>query len=686
MVPEQNIKPDTTQIRAFLDHLTRRWHELNQPVLLEIVFLTNEDRAKVKDVSRYPLTDLDDAVDHVAGMNPHKLNAYVTVNPVDGLNEPARGKRASAEHIVASFFHWADADSEEAANNIRDFVGPKCTMHVVTGRQPCLRPHVYWELEEPTYNLKAWEQTQRNIAARLKTDPAVVDPPRIMRIAGTINWPKPQKIEKGYTPEVTTLRIYDEDDRQPVSSERMARAFGSAESKSEEPKDWIDGEDFDRKTVSQYTDALRRARTDGEKHTGVRDLAASLAGAGVPEALAEAIIREACPVWDDNVEDLLSSAYRKFYRKPEFEIDGAAFESAPKIDTGLERFSQIEPSLGDSYLIKDFLAQGAMSVVYGPSNSGKTFFVIDLMFHIAAALKWRGRRVNQGAVLYLAAEGGRGIANRMFALRREKGHEDAPIYLRRAGLDLLKSEADLQHIYDLSADIHSAHPELPLVIVIDTLSRVMAGGDENGPVDMTQLIKNLDLIREKTGAHIMLVHHTGKDAAKGARGHSSLRAATDTEIEIEEPEEGDPVRFARDTKQREYASHRQFPFALKTVLLGYDQDGDEITTCVVDEADESEARKSRRKLTKNQQKVVDCFEMLIAEGFGKPTPGGAGMPETGKFTALEVSDLQEAFHGKYPGKNPHRAFAEAVDGLIAPGGLMQLSYGLIWRLDRQSNH
>ena len=60
------------------------------------------------------------------------------------------------------------------------------------------------------------------------------------------------------------------------------------------------------------------------------------------------------------------------------------------------------------------------------------------------------------------------------------------------------------------------------------------------------------------------------------------------------------------------------------------------------------------------------------------------MPEPGQFTALELSDLQDAFHGKYPGKNPHRAFAEAVERLTSKGGVMQLAYGRIWRLDRRS--
>lgn len=227
---DQKPIPDTATIAAHLRHITRRWGELGQPVCMEIVFLTAEDHAKVKNVARFSYDDtgLSLAVDHVEGMNRHGVNAYVVVNPVDATRPLAPESRASAPDIVASFFHWADADSAEAAENIKNFVGPKCTFFVLTGTQPTVRPHVYWELDEPTRNLTAWNATQRAIAATLRTDPTVVDPPRIMRIAGSVNWPKPQKLAKGYVPEITTLRIYGADERPPVESERMARAFAVA--------------------------------------------------------------------------------------------------------------------------------------------------------------------------------------------------------------------------------------------------------------------------------------------------------------------------------------------------------------------------------------------------------------------------------------------------------------------------
>lgn len=356
----------------------------------------------------------------------------------------------------------------------------------------------------------------------------------------------------------------------------------------------------------------------------------------------------------------------------------AAAETAPEQGSALEWFDDVTPALQDEYLIKDVLSVGALSVVYGPSNTGKTFFVLDLVYHIAAGLPWRGRRVIQAGVLYLAAEGGRGILNRISAIKKNTETKNVPFALRRAGMDLLHAEADLQAVVNYAEEVKSAKPELPLVIVVDTLSRVMAGGDENAAQDMTALIKNIDAIREITGAHVLLVHHTGKDVARGARGHSSLKAATDTEIELEV--EGN-WRAAIVRKQREYEGGEEFAFALKRVSLGHDQDGDEVTSCVVVEANEDAARKPR-KLSKIQAILAETFDQMRGEGVGKPNPGGIGFPEPGRFWCIPMDDFRTTCEGKLTSKNTRDAFLRAFDALNGPDGIFCMASGFVWRTDK----
>ena len=691
------LTPDLATITAHLRHITRRWGELDGQPVLEVVFLSAADVAEVKNVQRFPPTDLGiaDAAEHIAGMNRHKLNAYAVVNPVDGAKPRKTGERASGQDIMAAFFHWADADDGQAAENIRNFVGPKCTFHVLTGTKPTNRPHVYWELEEPALNLPAWTETQRAIAATLKTDRAVVDPPRIMRIGGSINWPKPQKIAKGYIAEMTSLRVYDPVERPPVSSDRMSRAFLSAApaqtaglqidtGQTHAPAldreqlriQALNGQEWHHAVVKLVGSYVAKGLSDSDIHTLTQPL--TLAG-----YTGEQTARE--------VQTAIDGARRKGWTPQAYaSLEQSAAEpdaqfDAPARPMDLEWFSDAAPRLAGAYIVKGVIDAGAMSVVYGPSNSGKTFFAFDLAFHIAAGVEWRGRRVTQAAVLYLAAEGGRGAMNRMAALRITSGVHDVPFALKRAGLDLLHDQADLQHIADLAREVSARLPDAPLLVVIDTLSRIMAGGDENSAADMTALIRNIDAVREATGAHIMLVHHTGKDTARGARGHSSLRAATDTEIEVGNDA---GARAAMVTKQRDHQGGETFAFALKSVRLGHDQDGDEVTSCVVEVVDEGEynaAAKSAKGLGGNQKLIAETFDQMLSDGLGKPNPGGTGMPDSGRFWTVGMEDLRDLARSKMVATDTRSAFNQAMKALIMDRGLFVSGGNLVWRIDRETS-
>ncbi|WP_437871985.1 AAA family ATPase [Methylorubrum extorquens] len=223
---------------------------------------------------------------------------------------------------------------------------------------------------------------------------------------------------------------------------------------------------------------------------------------------------------------------------------------------------------GTAPLIKGLLDQGAMTVLYGESNVGKTFVAMDVAFHVACGLAWAGMKTTRAGVAYVAAEGGRGASRRGLALIRKYGDCDG-FHILREPVDLLRANADLHPLIEAIRGLGGVG-----LVVIDTLSRALAGGDENSSTDMGALVKHLDAIRSAVSAHLLIVHHTGKDRAKGARGHSLLRAATDTEIEV-----GDGQ--IKVTKQRDLEKAWASPFTLDTVTLGADADGDPITSCTV---------------------------------------------------------------------------------------------------------
>ncbi len=234
------------------------------------------------------------------------------------------------------------------------------------------------------------------------------------------------------------------------------------------------------------------------------------------------------------------------------------------------KFNDIALDTNHTPLIRGVIDQGAMSVMYGESNTGKTFIALDMAFHIAAGLPWNNHRTTQGAVLYVAAEGGRGAKCRMLALRRVHSAGDVPLFLVPCPIDLRRPDADTKPLITLAKTFNIDFS----LVVIDTLSRALAGGNENSSDDMGAYVMNADRIREATRAHVMTVHHAGKDTSKGARGHSLLRAATDTEIEIADNQ-------LKITKQRDMEMLQPSNFTLTPHDLGVSAEGDPITSCTV---------------------------------------------------------------------------------------------------------
>ncbi|MBV9521119.1 MAG: AAA family ATPase [Hyphomicrobiales bacterium] len=240
-----------------------------------------------------------------------------------------------------------------------------------------------------------------------------------------------------------------------------------------------------------------------------------------------------------------------------------------------ERFGSVAAVTENVYLLDDLLDAGALSVIYGDSNVGKSFLALDIAFHIATGTAWNGNKVKAGLVVYVAAEGGIRNRNRLVALRNHFGVNDVPIALVPCPINLLKGSADVMALVALIRRAETDFGTTCALLVIDTLARATQGGDENNGVDMGGFIGNVDAIRNAIKAHIMLVHHTGKDKARGARGWSGIRAAIDTEIEV-----ADGAMTA--TKQRDLDTvGKARAFELVPVEVGTRDDGRPVTSCVV---------------------------------------------------------------------------------------------------------
>ena len=253
--------------------------------------------------------------------------------------------------------------------------------------------------------------------------------------------------------------------------------------------------------------------------------------------------------------------------------------------------------------IKKVLPQTGLAAIYGASGSGKSFLVLDGLQALAAGREWFGYKTKSCNVLYCALEGEGGIAGRVAAYRIRHGATAQNIRYLVQPFSLL----DGGDITDLAQAIKAAGQGAD-VVVLDTLNRAAPGADENDSKSMGQIIAASKALQTLTGGLVLLVHHTGKDASKGLRGHSSLNAALDAAIEVRRDGDRREWLIAKSKDGEDGETH---PFKLDIVELGTDEDGDTVTSCTIKELDATDATgKKRPALGKNQK--------IAREALGKP--------------------------------------------------------------------
>jgi hypothetical protein len=273
---------------------------------------------------------------------------------------------------------------------------------------------------------------------------------------------------------------------------------------------------------------------------------------------------------------------------------GDRFELLPVLD-----YARSKPR--PRWLIDGVLPEAELGVVYGESGSGKTFLAFDIAAAVCQGTDWRNLNVVQKNVAYVCAEGLSGFLQRAEAYAQHHKLRDLKNFF------VIKDAPNLLLVDDVKALIGklTASPVGIGLVIVDTLAQVMPGANENASEDMGKAVYHCKQIHRATGAMVVLVHHSGKDAAKGARGHTSLRAAADMELEVSR--RGDQ-RQARVTKMKDGDDGAVFRFSLSKVSLGY-QGNTEITSCIVTH----ESGPAKPTAGKPQAARLGVIEELILE-------------------------------------------------------------------------
>jgi hypothetical protein len=535
------------------------------------------------------------------------------------------GRTKDDEALAAPAF-WLDLDEPgevERAEKLARHYRP--TLKVTTGTVPDVRQHWWWVLAEPVVDMERVRAQEAALAAHLGGDPKVCNPGRIMRLAGSIAWPtKPGRIAQ-----LVTLQ----NGGPTYTAEQIAYFVPPAAAAPSTPTKLAPPPRANSPMGSGSLGILLPKIEDGREEYMVRTIAACLrefigANGAVPSE--DELFDAAWPQYDrkvnwqsrpgrgpDEFRQKVAATLRRFrtgrIRGLRNEEEAVASHAARKgadraqgAGNGREealrarpRFKvfyagDAEPTEGGNDFVEGLLVQNSLALFYGASGCGKSFIATDIALHVAAGMPWQGREVDQGAVLYIPLEGGGAFRNRVAAwLEHHRIPADnLPFAYMPATLDIM-SNAEIGAVIAAADEVRQRTGTQLQLIVVDTLSRALAGGDENNPKDMGAAVRGLDKIREATGACILTIHHQGKDAQRGARGHSSLRAAVDTEVAVDRPE-GSPSGTVRITKSRDFADDGRFSFSLTTIDLGVNRRGKPLTSCVAIPADEPPLTKGPR--------------------------------------------------------------------------------------------
>lgn len=338
----------------------------------------------------------------------------------------------------------------------------------------------------------------------------------------------------------------------------------------------------------------------------------------------------------------------------------AKTSSTEKIDKGTNRFKLLTD--GDlaalppmQWRIKGVLPECGLGVLFGPSGSGKSFIALDIAQSVAVGGDWFGHKVKPCNVIYAALEGEGGIAGRMAAYRLKHGKTAQNIHYLIQPFNLLKSEDVLELAIEIQA-IGGAG-----LVILDTLNRAAPGADENGSKDMSDIISASKNLQALVGGLVLPVHHTGKDASKGLRGHSSLHAALDAAIEVKR--NGDNSREWIIAKSKDGKDGASFPFRLEVVQMGIDEEGDEITSCVIE----------KTEVTKSQYvKPLTDAQNLGLNAYCEAAKQDGLLDDEGNFAGLHLEAWRTRFYTLSTGDTQDakkKAFQRARNDLVKLGKL-----------------
>lgn len=365
----------------------------------------------------------------------------------------------------------------------------------------------------------------------------------------------------------------------------------------------------------------------GTWHENTRDLVARMVREGASDETVAAIapkFTEPGYTHQETVTEFLSharTARAKWGYQPKdlaahYEPLPAADDGRPRFRFNLTFFDDIGEEHHKGWLIRDLFGDNELSVVYGAPGSGKSVLMGDAACHVAAGLAWFGRRTQQCAILYVAAERHKLVKRRMAAWRKHHGILNLPIVVLDGLFDFASNTAHGDEIARIAEHVSEATGHRVGWVIIDTKAQVMGGKDENSSQDVSVLNSNIARIQQ-TGAHVTVVDHTPQSDPTRPKGNGGLLGAADGSFLV--LKEGKARTLTIGSKApNDGPDDIEIAFSLEGVVLGINAEGEKTEAPVVVAAQRAPATTSEpapaQPLGSLQQKIMTAVVQAARDG------------------------------------------------------------------------
>lgn len=273
------------------------------------------------------------------------------------------------------------------------------------------------------------------------------------------------------------------------------------------------------------------------------------------------------------------------------------------------------------YLIKNVIQEEAQHMIFGQSEHGKGFVIVDIAASIACPEieEWNGKKIKHGQVIYFAGEGAEGLRKRFAAWAIKRCINPENVQLKVIDETFKLDAVDTEHNIEKTIAEIRDKANNPVFVIFDTLNCYM-GGDENSAKEAGIFLGLENRIKQEFHCAIMTIHHSGKSETKESRGSSAIRAAMDIEFKVQK--DGNIITLTQ-TKNKDNEKIKPLKFNLEQMILPewFDDDGEAVTSCTIElnetltqiEATPKEKEDKKKEPPQSEKTAYETYAQAAAE-------------------------------------------------------------------------